>query len=93
VAASDPERCRENARNAVRTRHERTAPNRAADALTAWARDRSGALEPLFPHEVAVITSLAEHIGEVVRSAPRPAPEQFAELRSLLPAPAGRDGS
>lgn len=32
---------------------------------------------------------LAEHIRRVAESAPPPTPEQSAELRSLLPAPAG----
>ena len=59
MAASDPERCRENARNAVAARWARTAPRRAADALTTWAQSSASALEPLCPHEVAAVAHLA----------------------------------
>jgi hypothetical protein len=59
VAASDPERCRENARNAVRVRHARTAPRRGADALTDWVERFASALEPFAPHEAAAVGHLA----------------------------------
>jgi hypothetical protein len=59
VAASDPERCRENARNAVRARWARTEPRRAADALTAWAERFAASLEPFAPYEAAAVGHLA----------------------------------
>jgi hypothetical protein len=59
VAASDPERCRENARNAVRARWARTEPRRAADALNAWAERFASALETFAPHEAAAVGHLA----------------------------------
>jgi hypothetical protein len=59
VAASDPERCRENARNAVRARHARTAPRRGADALNDWVERFASALEPFTPHEAAAVGHLA----------------------------------
>ena len=68
MAASDPERCRENARNAVRVRHARTAPRRAADALTAWAERYAAALEPFAPHEAAAVGHLAAVIDARVAS-------------------------
>jgi hypothetical protein len=62
MAASDPERCRENARNAVTARWARTAPQRAAKELTDWAKRSAAALEPLAPHEVAAVAHLAAAI-------------------------------
>jgi hypothetical protein len=59
VAASDPERCRENALKAVRARHARTAPRRAADKLNDWAERYAAALEPFAPHEAAVVGHMA----------------------------------
>jgi hypothetical protein len=59
VAASDPERCRENARNAVAARWARSAPQRAANELTDWAQRWAPTLEPLAPHEIAAVGHLA----------------------------------
>jgi hypothetical protein len=59
MAASDPERCRENARAAVRARWARSAPQRAAKELTDWARRSASALEPFAPHEIAAVGHLA----------------------------------
>ena len=59
MAASDPERCRENATKAVRARHARTAPRRGADALNDWVERFASALEPFAPHEAAAVGHLA----------------------------------
>ena len=59
MAASDPERCRENASIARRARWDRTAPRRAADKLNDWAERYAAALEPFAPHEAAVVGHMA----------------------------------
>ena len=59
MAASDPERCRENAHNAVAARWARSAPRRAAKELTDWAQRWASALEPFAPHEAAAVGHLA----------------------------------
>ena len=68
MAASDPERCRENASNAVRARWARTGPRRAADALNDWAERWASALEPFAPHEAAAVVHLAAIIDARVTS-------------------------
>jgi hypothetical protein len=73
LAASDPERCRENARNAVAARWARTAPQRAARQLTDWAQRSASALEPLAPHEVAAVGHLASIIDARVAALYPPA--------------------
>jgi hypothetical protein len=55
-------------RAAIRARWERTARERAAKTLTDWTRDRSAAVEPLAPHEVAAIVGLAAVIDARVRA-------------------------
>ena len=58
----------EQQRAAIRARWDRTAPERAAQALTAWARDKSAALEPIAPHEVAALVHLAAVVDARVRA-------------------------
>ncbi len=71
MAASDPERCRENASNAVAARWARTAPRRAADKLNDWAERYAAALEPFAPHEAAAVGHLAAIIdARVTGNAP-----------------------
>jgi hypothetical protein len=57
-----------NQRAAIRARWDRTAPERAAKALTAWAQDKSAALEPIAPHEVAALIHLAAILDARVRA-------------------------
>ena len=71
MAASDPERCRENASNAVAARWARSAPRRAADKLNDWAERYAAALEPFAPHEAAAVGHLAAIIdARVTGNAP-----------------------
>jgi hypothetical protein len=58
----------EQQRAAIRARWDRTAPERAVKTLTAWARDKSGALEPIAPHEIAAIVHLAAILDARVRA-------------------------
>lgn len=58
----------EQQRAAIRSRWDRTAPERAAKALTAWAAEKSPALEPIAPHEVAALVHLAAAIDAQVRA-------------------------
>ncbi len=55
-------------RAAIRARWERDAPERAAKTLADWTRNRSAAVEPLAPHEVAAIVGLAAVIDARVRA-------------------------
>jgi hypothetical protein len=58
----------EQQRAAIRARWDRSAPERAAKALTAWARDKSAVLEPIAPHEVAALVHLAAVVDARVRA-------------------------
>jgi hypothetical protein len=70
MAASDPERCRQNALNAVRARWGRTESRRATDALTAWAERWASTLEPFAPHEIAAIGRVAAELdARIARNA------------------------
>lgn len=74
MAAKDPVRRRENARNALEERWARSAPQRAAAALTEWAERHASALEPLAPHECAAIGHLAAIIDARLAKAAADAP-------------------
>lgn len=58
----------EQQRAAIRARWNRTAPERAVKALTAWTAEKSAALEPIAPHEVAALVHLAAILDARVRA-------------------------